>query len=148
MTLEEIINRAIKTEERGKAFYISLASRTQDDEIRQMFLNLSQEEDYHARAFKKIGSGLAGKELIIQENAEYLNAIMQDEVFPAEDNPPFEGGVAEALAIGIQAEKDSILLYQQLYETVQSEDAKQVISKLLKAEKMHLVELRHLAEDL
>jgi rubrerythrin len=55
---------------------------------------------------------------------------------------------AEALAIGIQAEKDSILLYQGIFNQSKSQAVRNALSILLEEEKRHLVELREHLEEM
>ncbi|MHB1418606.1 MAG: ferritin-like domain-containing protein [Bacillota bacterium] len=148
MTLQEIIQLAKGNEERGMAFYNSLAGRTTDNHVRQIFIKLAEEEKDHILAFNKIAAEFGEAGLPDKETGSYLSALAQDNVFDQGENPAFTGDINQALALGIQAEKDSILLYHQLYESSQTDNARRLISQLLKAEKLHLVELRALAEDL
>ncbi|MHB1126341.1 MAG: ferritin family protein [Bacillota bacterium] len=147
MTLKEIIQLAKGNEQRGMAFYKALAARTADDHVKQIFIKLAEEEKDHIHAFDQVAAEFGEAEHLDAETGVYLNALTTDNVFSQGEGTTDAGSMSEALALGIQAEKDSILLYHQLYETSRSDNARRLISQLLKAEKLHLVELRALAED-
>jgi len=52
------------------------------------------------------------------------------------------------VAIGIQAEKDAILIFHELTTRTRSEKIKKILYDLLEEEKIHLVELRGYLEEL
>ncbi|MDA8234883.1 MAG: hypothetical protein M0Z31_08825 [Clostridia bacterium] len=81
--------------------------------------------------------------------AEYLKAVLSTTLFP-ESLQSLEGvkTIKDALAVGIQAEKDAILLYHELYQNTENPETKEVLSKLLEEEKMHLVDLRDYMEEM
>ena len=90
--------------------------------------------------------GTSSEEMPESEN-KLLNTIVSAGVFQ-----DLAGGevlsAIDALAIGIQAEKDSILLYHEIYKQVKSQVAKSMLSILLEEEKMHLVSLREQMDGL
>ena len=148
-TLEHIFNIARTNEEKGAEFYASLAEKAENLRIKDIFIKLSREELEHKAAFEKIIQmeiGTSSEEMPESEN-KLLNTIVSAGVFQ-----DLAGGevlsAIDALAIGIQAEKDSILLYHEIYKQVKSQVAKSMLSILLEEEKMHLVSLREQMDGL
>jgi len=148
----DIARMAVRHEERGHHFYTVLARATSEPEIRQVFLKLAEEELEHARAFKQILDSVqqSGNNVFGKSSTEYIRAILERGIFgtqTAGERIPDVRDIKEAFALGIQAEKDAILFYHELYNNCQSPEAKRTLEKLLEAEKMHLVDLRNQMED-
>lgn len=145
----DIANMAISIEERGILFYKNLAEKSTKQNVKEIFLRLSEEEKEHREAFKYIFRNIVtGNRMFSPGTAHYLHSLLSTSVFPKEEEVPavvesFKSP-QEALTVGIQAEKDAILLYHELYNNADDEETKKVISKLLEAEKLHLVDLREL----
>lgn len=143
---------AMGIEEKGSRFYAALAGRIRDERAKQIFKKLSEEEKEHRRVFEKIRSTYEGNEMLGPEAAGYLEAVLKGSVFPGSSSlDKFVEEirtVKDALSIGIQAEKDAILLYHELIVRTQSEEARKMLGDLLEEEKMHLVELRGYFEEL
>jgi rubrerythrin len=150
ITLSGIINVAIKNEEKGARFYARMAQRAGSLKIRSVFERLSAEELEHKAAFEKLLNiePEAGEE-IGEEEGKLLQSIMSTSMFHrmTVDNQEVMSP-AEALAIGIQAEKDSILLYQGIFNQSKSQAVRNALSILLEEEKRHLVELREHLEEM
>lgn len=150
--LETIIRAAITNEEKGFRFYAAMARQAGNERIKSVFERLSGDELEHRAVFEKIlQAEAAWDQGDIGENEEkLLTALIKTGAF----NDLKEGGDWEAttpmkaLAIGIQAEKDSILLYQGIYNQTSSQVVKNMMSRLLEEEKMHLVDLREEMENL
>jgi len=152
-TLESIIKIAISIEEKGSRFYALMATRSVNDKIKSIFERLSREELEHKAAFEKllryeIENSNEGS--ITEKEAKLLDSLVKTGVFhqmkTGEDSPVEKP--MEALALGILAEKDAILLYQGIYNQASSQVVKDMMSRLLEEEKMHLVELRENMEDM
>lgn len=85
-----------------------------------------------------------------EKEAKLLEALVRKGVFHQMAGGD-QAGVktpAEALALGILAEKDSILLCQGIYNQANSQVVREMMSRLLEEEKMHLVELRDQMEEI
>lgn len=139
-------------EEKGSHFYSALASVTVDEKARQVFLKLAEEEKEHRRLFERLLLLSQEDEYLDEDVSSYLGAIIKGNVFPGPSTlKAFVDeikSVKDALAIGIQAEKDAILLYSQLLTRIKSENAAKLLHELLNEEETHLVELRDYLEDL
>lgn len=152
MKIAEIARIAMTIEEKGSNFYTALAGKTEDERAKQVFLKLAEEEKEHRRVFEKILSTYEGDEVLEQEASGYLTAVLKGSVFPGSSTlkrfVEEISTVKDALAIGIQAEKDAILLYHELMVRTKSEKARKMLYDLLEEEKMHLIELRNYFEEL
>ncbi len=153
LTGKEIAQMAVAIEERGAVFYTQAAQNFKEQKISQTFLKLAEEEKEHARFFRKLFEGLKEENTPFNPQAvKYIKSILESTVFPqvGPDNNHLAGIEApeQALHLGIQAEKDAILFYQELYENTADENARGVLSKLLEEEKMHLVDLRSYLEEI
>lgn len=146
-----IIKTAISNEEKGSRFYAKMARGTEDKKIKTIFEKLAREEEEHKSTFEKllrheIAQGMLE---IPEKEAKLLETLVKTGVFHQMDNGGTEAKTpVEALAIGILAEKDSILLYQGIYNHTNSQVVRDMMSRLLEEEKMHLVELREQMEEL
>ncbi|KKM11939.1 hypothetical protein SY88_05980 [Clostridiales bacterium PH28_bin88] len=134
----------------GSEFYTRLANLADNEETRTVLFRLAEEEREHMAAFQKMLDAPGEKtELYDGDALRYLLALLPGDVFAfSRDDDLTAKNVKDALAVGIQAEKDSILLYQELYDLVRSPEVRRTLGRLLQAEKMHLVELRAQMEEL
>ncbi len=152
--LETIIKAAMANEEKGSRFYASVAAGAPNEKIKSIFEKLSREELEHKEAFEKIlRSVIAGEEGEIEESeGRLLTSLIKTGVFhglkAGEGGDWGASSPVNALALGIQAEKDSILLYQGIYNQASSQAVKNMMSRLLEEEKMHLIELREEMESM
>jgi rubrerythrin len=154
-SFRDIIELAMKNEEKGYNFYTRLSARVQKQETRDVFHRLAQEEIEHQRAFEKLlNQDLTRHSGIYLSEAEkkYISAIIRADVFPELDagmEKEYDYVTpAWAFAIGIEAEKNSILIYQEMYNKINLQPVRDLFSRLLEEEKLHLVELRSHLEEL
>jgi rubrerythrin len=147
---DELINIAIGIERRGIMFYDVLARSTGDARTREIFQYLSGMEREHIRAFEGM-LGAADREehpeTYAGEYGAYLQALADSAVFPddattSELVSQAEGDLA-AVALGIGAEKDSILFYYEMMELASPRE-KAMIRKIINEEKSHLRQLTEL----
>lgn len=143
LTGRQIAEMAVAIEERGAAFYAKAAKGFEDPKVSQAFLKLAEEEKEHARIFRRLFTGLKEENNAINPVAVKFIKSIHGNVIPVDITTP-----QNALVTGIQAEKDAILFYQELYNHTESEEARAVLSKLLEEEKMHLVDLRSYLEEI
>ncbi|MCL6478351.1 MAG: ferritin family protein [Peptococcaceae bacterium] len=149
--LEAVIKTAMANEEKGARFYSAMAGRTDNVQIKSVFEKLSREELDHKAVFGKVlGLGTDNGGDIDEKEGRLLISLIKTGVFEnLKEEAEWEAKTPlEAIALGIQAEKDSILLYQGIYNQVKSQTVKDMMSRLLEEEKMHLVELREQMEEM
>ncbi|MGE5506887.1 MAG: ferritin-like domain-containing protein [Chitinophagales bacterium] len=141
---QDLTSFAISVEENGAAFYRAAAERSPNPETAQVFRRLAEDEDEHARHFRQLRQ--SGPPPLSPEVARYLTALLQapESLFLSLAEAATAGDARAALALAIQAEKDSILLYQELYEVTKDEAERKHLANLLRAEKLHLLELQDL----
>ncbi|MGE5416922.1 MAG: ferritin family protein [Acidobacteriota bacterium] len=147
LTVEEILKMAVVMEHRGARHYQSLNESVSDPKIKDMLNRLTEDEKLHAEQFAEIlGSNpKITHQRIPLEISAYLDALKSDELFTDSDVPEHP---KHAIAMGIQAEKDSILLYNELYSALPPGKTREAVGKLLREEKLHLVELRSYYEEM
>jgi len=151
LTVGAITQMAITMEEKGMHFYRWAAGQFQDISIKNMFIRLAEEEKEHAGIFKKLLSLPESTEIIKTDRESYFRLLADTgDIFPRHSEITHDNikSPADALAYGIQAEKDAILFYQELYNSTESEKVRSSLSKLLEQEKMHLVELRDSMDEM
>ena len=146
-SLCEIIEMAIQIEKNGYAFYTTLAESVTDEKASVVFKFLAGEELKHADIFK----GLLNKSCDYQPEGAYpdeyfsfMKALAFQYVFTKSDQGKALASkvkdVEEGINLGIKAEKDAILFYEEMKRYVKEED-KQIIDELIHEEKQHLIRL-------
>lgn len=140
----ELYSIAIAVERRGAAFYDTLARSCQTNEVQKAFLTLAANEHQHIQTFQKLLAAAPktpSEGFDTDEYAGYFKALVDSSVF--NDDLATSELVAQvdsdvqALEVGIGAEKDSILFYEQLNE-ITAGDAGDDISRIISEEKAHL----------
>ena len=92
-----------------------MTERADSQKAKDVFNKLAQEETEHCKFFASLAEQSDKNEIIEQKSAAYLKTLLEANVFPVDINGNVDiKSPHEALTIGIQAEKDSILLYQEL----------------------------------
>ncbi|MFW6389547.1 MAG: ferritin family protein [Halanaerobiales bacterium] len=148
----EVLEMAKDIEERGYDFYQSQAKISNDDELKQLFLKLAEDEQDHYQRFNNL---IKNVDKVTREDAEYvyepevsayLEALVEFSIFPDSSEMNIEN-VKDALRMAIYAEKDSILFYQEMLKNNQGETA-DVVKQLIKEEKKHLLELIRYSDEI
>ncbi|KAF1085728.1 Rubrerythrin [Sporotomaculum syntrophicum] len=141
---EEIVKLAVAVEQQGQKFYEIAVDKVGDPEIKEMFTALASEEKQHIIDFEALGIGL-GQEFVpnesyVNEYSNYMHALIDNHVFNHDNVDKLAAGVTtvrEALAVAMQFEKDSILIFQELYNVVDA-SGKDIIGKIIDQEKQHI----------
>ena len=150
----EVIEMAKDIEKRGLDFYRSQADKTDNQEVRELFLRLAGDEKDHFERFNNIGKSIKENSdykedhVYNEEVSTYLNALVEFAIFPGDEliDKEFDS-MEEVLKLAIQAEKDSILLYTEMVDN-HSGDTVDIINKLIDEEKQHLLDLVNLDASL
>lgn len=149
----EVLEMAKDIEAKGKEFYQKQADRTNNQKAEQLFIRLADDEEDHYKRFEEIQeqfknrTGEQDEYLSDPEVGHYLEALVEFTVFPADKNTGTINSLQEVLDLAIRAEKDSILLYNEMKENNEGE-TKKVIEKLIEEEKNHLVDLLKLDAEM
>jgi rubrerythrin len=153
-SVSELINIAIGIERRGITFYDIMARSTDDEMARDVFQGLADMEREHIQIFQDM-LGEADKyqplETPTEEYAGYLQALVDSAVF-TDDTITSEMATQadsdiQALELGINAEKDSILFYYQMRD-IMPQPALSMINRIIAEEKSHLRQLSEIKKRL
>jgi len=152
----DVFDFAIKAEKDGMEFYTKAAKKFSDnDDLKKLFSSLAKEEAVHMGIFNdfKIKAEGKGIEQYLKnpDIDAYIEAIVQEGLFPKGEtiNKRLEKveTVAQAAAIAMAAEKNSILLYTELAKLSKDKEQKKFYEKIVKEEKSHLVMVSGLRAD-
>jgi len=149
-TAAEIVTMAVEAEKNGLAFYQALASRTKDDDVRNIFTFLAEDEAEHTNTFQTLLADLSPIDMRHTDEAEYhnyLNAFISTRLFTPDVNidelvESITSDI-EATNLAIRTEKEAILFYYELREQVRDE-GRENIDKIIQEEKGHLSRLAQL----
>jgi len=158
VSFHNILNIALTNETLGAKFYATIAANTEDEGARNIFNKLAEEEKKHRHLFQELiekYKDKADNNPLPSNKSAYFKFLAENnifatiiEAFKKHDRDFSDIAPKDALSVGIQAEKDSILLYQELFANTTDEALREAISNLLEEEKMHLLELRQQLEEM
>ena len=150
----ELIDIAVAIEKSGAAFYDALANSAKDKKPRDTYKYLADNEREHIKIFQNMNAGVSeypSPESYTEEYADYLGILIDSAVFvnnkAARKMARQVANEAEAIEIGIRAEKDSILFYSAIRDLVRRTDSK-LIGKVIEEERSHLTNLSYLRQSL
>jgi rubrerythrin len=147
---QEILKIAIKVEEEGKNLYHILEEKAKDEQLKEVWRYLKEQEEAHRQVFQEM-LDKSGEYIVYEfspgEYDAYLNAIASSYVFTQglierKTKEPFTSDL-DAIEFGIYVEKESILVYSALKEYVLA-DKQPVLDKVISEEKKHLTQLMSL----
>ena len=150
----EALKIAISIEEEGLEFYSILMKSAKDTKVKEIFSKLASAEKEHLALFQKAyleitspSSSVVGCEDYTVDL--YIKYLIDTGVFTQKGEARRLATEiktdADALKIGIQAEKDSILYYSEAAKNTKFETGKKAFEQLAIEEKKHL---KLLAEQL
>ena len=153
MSGKELIDIAVGIERNGAAFYDSLVESTRDLTAKSAYQSLADQEREHMGIFQGM-LGLAGEhsfsETYTEEYDVYLKALVDSSVFTddqvAREMAQKVSSDAEAIHIGIIAEKESILFYSEMRNLVRRPD-REVLTRIVGEERSHLRQLSELKKS-
>ena len=150
----ELVNIAIGIEKSGLAFYRSLVEAGKNVVARDVFNHLAEKEEEHVKAFQGLLDTVdeyKPPEVYSEEYSLYLRALVDGAVFAdakvSHEMAEKASNDVEAIKVGLEAEKDSILFYSVMRNLV-PERSREVVDGIIEEEKSHLVELSNLKERL
>lgn len=145
---------AMAMEERGRDFYRRAYDNAPKQEQKDVFLLLMNEEIHHYETFGKMFEQLKQNKaahtddyMFDPEISRYLTVLAEGHVFPGKVHKEVNfKSITEILEAAIQAEKDSVLFYDELARHSKFQEAKDIFIKLKTEEQSHIVKLREMAE--
>ncbi|MFP4016048.1 MAG: ferritin-like domain-containing protein [Halanaerobiales bacterium] len=141
----EVIEMAKDIEKRGHEFYKNQADLATEQELKNLFAKLAEDELDHYERFEKLSKVIKDvnrdqlEYVYDPEVSAYLEALVEFTIFPAEEGVEIKD-IVDALQIAIYAEKDSILFYSEMLKHNDDQTAV-VLKKLIEEEKQHLLDL-------
>lgn len=136
----DLFEIAIKLEQDGAAFYLTLAKHTQNESFASLFKRLAEDEKKHESYFRalKEKSALISVDSSVMETARDVFKSFDPERFePEEDQIPL---YREALAI----EQRSIDLYKSQLNELEFEAEKEAIKNIIAEEERHYLVMEEL----
>ncbi|MFW5996278.1 MAG: ferritin family protein [Halanaerobiaceae bacterium] len=142
----EVLEMAKDIEKNGRDFYKKYANKTGDHEFKQLLEKLAADEEDHYQTFDQLSkqvkeeTGDKVNYVYDPEVSAYLDALVEFTVFPPDLSLDLED-YDEIITRAIRAEKDSILLYQEMLASNRGEKTRNVLTRLIAEEKQHLLDL-------
>ncbi len=145
LTIQEIIEIGIEIEKNGAAFYGELRNSARTSHIKDLFSFLAEEEKKHITRFQEILDSVGGYQIseayYFTEYMDYMKAIADDQVFRSDISiKEISDKVKtpkEAVDIAINFEKESLLLFHEMWHLV-PEANKKAMQKLIDEERDHI----------
>ncbi|MFO0794788.1 MAG: ferritin family protein [Candidatus Brocadiaceae bacterium] len=143
----EALKIAMNIEEEGLEFYSALVENTKDPKIKEIFSELASAEKKHFATFQKAYLEVTSTASTPQSCEDYtvglyLKYLVDTGIFTRKGEAKRIAGEIktdrDALKVGIQAEKDSILYYTEAAKITRNNAGKKAFEQLVNEEKMHL----------
>ena len=146
---DEVFEMAEQIERNGAKFYRAAAKKI--PEVRQVFSDLAAMEDEHEKTFAAMRTELSGTEIkppVFDPDGQaqmYLRAMADEHVFNIKADPveqlAGQETPEEVLKMAIGLEKDSIVFYVGLKESVSPRAGKDKVEAIIKEEIGHIATL-------
>ena len=157
LNADEILKIAEQIERNGIVFYEKAAERFSGDEGRTL-LSLAKMERNHERAFASMRRGLADADEGLEafdpegEAEKYLAALADGKIFDLNADPVAlldqQDSIRGILELAIGLEKDSVIFYVAIKDSVPESLGKDEIEKIIKEEMDHIVLLSGIRSSL
>lgn len=152
----EVSQMAINMEKHGHEYYLKAAQKAEGAKAKEIFLRLAGEEKKHIELFTDIYEILSetvkfdSSYLFDETVSAYLQYLVDEAVFKNEelgrvtnlDNPK------EILFEGINAEKNSILFYNEMLKAINNSETINVLDIIIEEEKKHILQLTDMIKEL
>ena len=129
--INEILDFAMKSEQEAVDFYTDLASKMQNEEMKDVFLQFAQEEIKHKARLQKIKD--ENREIVPAE--KILDLKISDYLVPGKPAPNMT--YQDALILAMNKEKAAFKLYMNLHSKVEDSNLKNVFLSLAQEESKH-----------
>ncbi|GAN33413.1 MAG: hypothetical protein DYG83_05790 [Candidatus Brocadia sp. AMX2] len=143
----EALKIAINVEEEGLEFYSILMKNTRDNRVKEIFSKLASDEKEHLAHFQKAYLEITSPTSTVPGFEDYtvdlyLKYLVDTGIFTQKGEARRLAAEIktdiEALKIGIQAEKDSILYYTEAAKNTKYEAGRKTFEQLVNEEKKHV----------
>lgn len=147
--MKEVLEIAVNIERNGAEFYDALLNSSQSQEAVTIFTYLAGQERQHIISFQRLAAGVEASGQPASPDTEhqgYLEALAEAHLLTTEGSGATlarrASHHAEATRAAMQFEKDSILLFEALRDSVPEAEVS-VVDAVIAQEKMHLLDLYH-----
>jgi rubrerythrin len=153
-SISEIVKFAVEIEKEGIVFYQTMSDKTENDELKEIYDGLRDDEKLHQAIFEALLSTVDGNvELMDMDNdyAAYLNAMVKNAVFDEEEAKKKASDISsdlEAIDYALAKEKDSVVFYLNLLKLLNKEEDKETLDKVIKEEQVHMIKLLNIKEKI
>ena len=144
LTGDEIIEIAVRLEERGEAFYRAVAEKATAADVVELFQELAVQEQYHRRAFQQMGQDVVQLALSDEQWDQfqaYTGALLQQSFFDRPDGALSQAAEAEGERQAVQAalgfEEETLAFFRQLRNVVRGVE-QQVVDRIIREEEQHM----------
>jgi len=146
--LDEIFEIAEQIERNGAAFYRRAAELAAERDAAGLLLKLAAQEEDHEKTFVELREALVPEDRRVERHDQdqtvrhYLQALAGEYIF-RKDTPPgdmLKGSedMRDILDMAIQREKDSIVFYVGLVDTLPRPGDREKVSHIIREEQSHL----------
>ncbi|MFW6181890.1 MAG: ferritin-like domain-containing protein [Spirochaetota bacterium] len=152
LTAGEVLQFAVRIEERGMDFYTRCAQRFSGSDVAETFAMLAQDEARHRETFEGMlqNTRSAGQPTgYPDEYFAYLQAYTEGLIFTGKTGEELDAvaDARSAVDFGIRREADSILYYQELKSFVPRDD-QPLVDRILEEERRHFSRLSELRKSM
>jgi rubrerythrin len=139
---DEVFKIAEEIEQNGASFYQEASKKISDDRYKKFLSNLSSMEMDHLKVFSSMHSSLSDKEKEptvfdpMNESVLYLKALADTQIFYKKQLDT--SSIKSILMNAIAMEKDSIIFYLGIKDSVPDRLGKDKIEKIISEEKKHI----------
>lgn len=145
----DILKEAFLLEQRGRSFYLKVASQASEEAIAEFFESMAEEEHRHMQVLEHQMQSIAGghgwKALDTDDRGTLSDQVLTSEVRSQIAAADFE---AAAISAAILMEEKAIALYSSRAREAQDPNEKELFQWLADWEKGHLTFLAELDRDI
>jgi rubrerythrin len=149
----EVVEAAVEKEKKRKEFYASVCELSTNEDMKDLFKFLTEEEARHIAAFAQIRDNLSDETPSVEYSADmeaYMDSVIDDRLYSEIDTKGFVQKAINAkdvfrLAIGF--EKDAILYFREFLPYLNESDRK-VVEELIEQEKGHIRKLADMKKQM
>ncbi len=140
-TVDDVLDFAIREEEKAAAFYTSLAEKVEKPWMKKIFDDFASEEKGHREKLLKVKEGkflLSSRERVLDlKIGDYLIDVTPDADLDYQD----------ALIVAMKKEKAAFMLYTNLANSTQDENLRETFQTLAQEEARHKLRFETEYED-
>jgi len=152
-SINEVVRFAIEIEKEGIVFYEKMAEKTDQKEVKELYISLGNEEKIHQVIFESLLQSLpANEETLGMENeyTAYLKSVIENTLFDKKSITEKAADLnsdSDVVDFAIGKEKESIEYYKNMKQLV-AEKNHEDINKIIEEEKMHVLKLIDIKEKI